>query len=97
MKILSLFKKQLPLILLATLLHSISALCALFMPYEMGIIVSDGIKQQNATVLKECGIIMGILAVTTLVLSIITVRVNTRIANTFEKELKIKVLKKLTA
>ena len=97
MKILSLFKKQLPLILLATLLHAISALCALFMPYEMGIIVSDGIKQQNAVVLKECGIIMGILAVTTLVLSIITVRVNTRIANTFEKELKIKVFKKVNS
>ncbi len=97
MKILSLFKKQLPLILLTTLLHALSALCALFMPYEMGIMVTDGIKMQNATVLKECGIIMGILAVTTLVISVITVRLNTRIANTFEKELKIKVFKKINS
>ena len=97
MKILSLIKKQLPLILLTTFLHALSALCALFMPYEMGIIVSQGIKLQNATILKECGIIMGVLAISTLVLSLVTVRLNAKISNDFEKQLKISVFKKINS
>ena len=97
MKILSLIKKQLPQILLTTFLHALSALCALFMPYEMGIIVSQGIKLQNATILKECGITMGVLAISTLVLSLVTVRLNAKISNDFEKQLKISVFKKINS
>ena len=95
--LLSLYKKYLPQLLATALLYALAAVCELLMPYEMGIIVSKGIKGQDQTVLTSSGIIMAILAVSALLISIFTVRLNAKVASSFECDLKIKTFKKINS
>ena len=95
--LLSLYKKHLPLLIVVALLYALAAVCALLMPYEMGIIVTDGIKAQNGEVIMKSGIIMGVLAVSALLISLFTVKINAHVAVEAEKDLKVKLFKKINS
>ena len=58
--LLSLYKKHIPLLVAVAVLYALAAICALLMPYEMGVIVTDGIKAQNQEVIIKSGIIISI-------------------------------------
>ena len=90
-----LYKKRIPLLILVAVLYALASLCELLMPYQMGIMVSQGIKQQNGDIITKSGIIMGALAISALVISTLTVRINSYVASTAEKELKIKLFTKI--
>ena len=77
------------------LLYAVAAFCELLMPYQMGIIVSQGIKAGNQEVIKESGIIMAVLGVAALVVSSLIVRINSRLATSTERELRTKLFKKI--
>ena len=77
------------------LLYAVAAFCELLMPYQMGIIVSQGIKAGNQEVIKERGIIMAVLGVAALVVSSLIVRINSRLATSTERELRTKLFKKI--
>ena len=49
--LLSLYKKHIPLLIVVALLYALAAICSLLMPYEMGVIVTKGIKAQNQEVI----------------------------------------------
>lgn len=93
--LLTLYKKYLPLLVVTAFLYALAAICELLMPYEMGIIVSKGIKAQDENVLKTSGIIMAILAVSALLISLFTVRINAKLASSFERDFKVKMFKKI--
>ena len=95
--LLSLYKRYLPWLLLVAFLYALSALCELLMPYEMGVIVTNGIKEQNQQVVKTSGIIMSVLAILALVISVFTVRLNAKVAVDFERDLKVKTFKKINS
>ena len=77
------------------ILYAVAAFCELLMPYQMGIIVSQGIKAGNQEVVKESGIIMAVLGVAALVVSSLIVRINSRLATSTERELRTKLFKKI--
>ena len=93
--ILLLYKKKIPLLLFMAILYAVAAFCELLMPYQMGIIVSQGIKAGNQEVIKESGIIMAVLGVAALVVSSLIVRINSRLATSTERELRTKLFKKI--
>ena len=93
--ILLLYKKKIPLLLFIAILYAVAAFCELLMPYQMGIIVSQGIKAGNQEVIKESGIIMAVLGVAALVVSSLIVRINSRLATSTERELRTKLFKKI--
>ena len=93
--ILLLYKRKIPLLLFMALLYAVAAFCELLMPYQMGIIVSQGIKAGNQEVIKESGIIMAVLGVAALVVSSLIVRINSRLATSTERELRTKLFKKI--
>ena len=77
------------------LVYAVAAFCELLMPYQMGVIVSQGIKAGNQEVIKESGIIMAVLGVAALVVSSLIVRINSRLATSTERELRTKLFKKI--
>ena len=93
--ILLLYKRKIPLLIFMALLYAVAAFCELLMPYQMGVIVSQGIKAGNQEVIKESGIIMAVLGVAALVVSSLIVRINSRLATSTERELRTKLFKKI--
>ena len=58
--LLRLYKKHLPLLLAVGVLYALSAICELLLPYEMGVIVSQGIKGQNEQIIYKSGAVMAV-------------------------------------
>ena len=95
--LIKIYKDKLHLLLAVALLYALAAVCELLMPYEMSKIVTEGIKAQNGDVIVKSGIIMAVLAVVSLAVSIISVRINSFVAVQFEKQLKSDLFKKINS
>lgn len=93
----NLYKNKLHLLVIIALLYALAAVCELLMPYQMSIIVTDGIKAKDSSVIVNSGIIMAILAVLALCISLISVKINTHVATQFEMQLKSKLFKKVNS
>ena len=95
--LLSLYKKHIPLLIVVALLYALAAICSLLMPYEMGVIVTKGIKAQNQEVIIQSGIIMSALALSALLISLFTVKINAYVAAEAEKDFRVKIFKKINS
>ena len=95
--LLRLYKKHLPLLLAVGVLYALSAICELLLPYEMGVIVSQGIKGQNEQIIYKSGAVMAVLALSALLISIFTVKINAHVAADFSRDLRIKTFNKINS
>lgn len=95
--ILYFYKKHKAKLLLLALLYGGAALCALFMPYEMSRIVTDGIKNSDGSVVLSSSIVMGILAVVALSISFFTAKINSKMIAEIEYDIRLEMFEKINS
>lgn len=78
-------------------MHAVSAACALMMPYVMSEIVDGGIKQGDIGIIISSAVIMFILAVMSVLTSIISNRINSTVTTGFSSSLCKAVFKKINS
>ena len=95
--ILYFYKKHKAKLLFLALLYGGAALCALFMPYEMSRIVTDGIKNSDGNVVLSSSIVMGILAVVALSISFFTAKINSKMVAEIEYDIRLEMFEKINS
>ncbi len=95
--ILYFYKKHRVKLLFLALLYGGAALCALFMPYEMSRIVTDGIKNSDGSVVLSSSIVMGILAAAALIISFFTAKINSEIVAEIEYDIRLEMFEKINS
>jgi len=95
--LLKLYKDKKHFLLLIALLNALAAVCSLLLPYQMSKIVNEGVKGEDMNVIFSCGVVMLLLAAASLLVSVLSTKINASVATKFEAELKNKLFEKVNS
>ncbi len=79
------------------LLHAVATLASLFMPFVMTLIVDEGIKEKNLSIIIFSAIGMTVLALISLFTAIFSNRLNSKLTTSFSYELFCKTFKRINS